>query len=147
MQHHAWHCKRLRAEKRFRFYGQLALGLAVAILVILVGSIVLRGYPGFTQTQVRLPIAFDPAILEILPGGDAADVPVSSYQRLVHKSLQAMFPAVSDHRELRSIYSLVSANAGSVIKPVLVKEPQLLLKTADIWLPLRAMPIYMSKAV
>jgi len=41
-----WHKTRMRAEKRFRFYGQCALGLAVLMLVVLVGSIVSRGYQG-----------------------------------------------------------------------------------------------------
>jgi len=128
--------KRLRAEKRFRFYGQFALGLAVAMLALLVGSIVVRGASGFTQTQVRLPIAFDPMTLQLPPGSDAADASVSSYQLLAQASLKAMFPEVTDHHELRDAYHLISGNSGAVLKPVLVRHPGLLGQTKNVWLPL-----------
>ena len=53
------HKNRLRAEKRFRRYGQCALGIAVLMLVVLIGSLIARGYQGFLQTQMRVAIHFD----------------------------------------------------------------------------------------
>ena len=37
--------KRYRAERRFRFYGQAAIGMAGLILVFLLGSIIFRPCP------------------------------------------------------------------------------------------------------
>jgi phosphate transport system permease protein len=48
-----WHHRRKRAERRFRLYGMLGLGVAVALLVLLLGIIIARGIQGFTQTQIQ----------------------------------------------------------------------------------------------
>jgi len=130
-----WHHRRRRAERRFRFYGQCALGLAMLMLVILVGSIVMRGASGFVQTQLRLAVMFDPTLLGLPPGSDAGDVPISNYQRLAQASLKAAFPGVVDRREGRDLSNLISLNAGAVLKRALVKEPELLGRTKNLWLP------------
>ncbi len=129
------HTKRLRAEKRFRRYGQVALSLGVLMLVILVGSIFERGYQGFAQTQLRLNITFDPALLEVEPGEDATALPPSRFQKLVQVALRAEFPQVTERRDLRSLYDIASGNAGSLIKNALAADPSLMGKSAQIWLP------------
>jgi phosphate transport system permease protein len=132
----AWHKKRLRAEKRFRFYGQFALALAVVILVILLGSIISRGYYGFFQTQVKLPITFDATVLELPLNGDPSELTPYSYARLAQQSLQRLFPEATDMSAQRDLAGLLSSNAGDVIKPVLEQDKALLGQTQDIWIPL-----------
>ncbi len=50
--------KRYAAEARFKFYGILALTLAVAFLVFFFVDIIGKGYKAFVQTQVKAEIAY-----------------------------------------------------------------------------------------
>jgi len=105
-----WHHKRLRAEKRFRFYGQCALGVAVLMLVLLIGSLMVRGVQGFSQTQIRIPLTYDAELL-----GDAPYTP-SGYQKIVQASLRQLFPEVTERADLKKLYGLASSGAGLKLK-------------------------------
>jgi phosphate transport system permease protein len=130
----ALHARRMKAEKRFRRYGQCALGLAVVILVILIGSLFMRGYQGVLQTQIRLPVTFDAEILALAEGGTPADASPSAYQRLVQNAIKAVFPEAAEQQ--RELLALVSNSNGLHVKQALVDEPALLGQTKDIWVML-----------
>ena len=55
-------------EKRFRIYGRIAIGIALAFLVTLFVSIFSKGIPGFFQHYVTIEVALDRAKLD--PAGD-----------------------------------------------------------------------------
>ena len=55
-------------EKRFRAYGRIAIGIALAFLVTLFVSIFSKGIPGFFQHYVTLNVTLDSAKLD--PTGD-----------------------------------------------------------------------------
>jgi phosphate transport system permease protein len=129
-----WHKKRVRAEKRFRLYGWCGLGAALFLLVLLLGIIFARGYEGFLQTQIRLPIIFDAAKLELAPGEEMRAVSSARYQRLVQESLKAQFPEVTDPRDLRALYSLISTGAGAALKRLADAEPAVFSTTREVWL-------------
>ena len=59
---------RRQRERRFKSYGQIAIGIALAFLVILFASIFSKGIPGFFQHYVTLEVTLDPAKLD--PAGD-----------------------------------------------------------------------------
>ena len=46
--------RRYAAERRFRFYGVLAISLAMLMLALLLYSIVSKGYGAFVQTEIAL---------------------------------------------------------------------------------------------
>lgn len=129
------HAKRLRAERRFRWYGRGALGLAVLILMLLLGSLVSTGYQGFLQTQLRLAITFDPQLLGISDPAGVQDVRVSSYQRLAMSALENTFPEVTEQAQRRRLFDLISINSGLAIRTVLRGDHSLLGKTVNIWVP------------
>ena len=52
--------KRYAAERRFRLYGMVAIGIAITALVVLLASVLGRGLPAFTQTVIRAEIFLDP---------------------------------------------------------------------------------------
>ena len=56
--------KRYRAERRFRFYGLLAIVASMVFLSLLFISIIGKGYTAFLQTFVELNVFFDPEILD-----------------------------------------------------------------------------------
>lgn len=129
------HRRRLAAERRFQCYGKLALGFSVLLLVLLLGSLIWRGVPGFMQTQIRLPIAFDASQLALEKGQDMAALSPASYNRLMHSSLKKLFPNVKEHAELRMMYNLIGSNAGIAIKTAIAKNPQMRDKEMELWLP------------
>ena len=66
--------KRYAAERRFRAYGVGAVGIAIAALVVLLGSILARGLPAFTQTFIQAEIFLDPAVLDPSGARDPEEV-------------------------------------------------------------------------
>lgn len=46
--------KRQRAEKRFKWYGRMALLFVVGLLMLFLGSLLIRGYSAFWKTEVLL---------------------------------------------------------------------------------------------
>src|SRR5690348_7785482 len=102
-----WHQKRMRAEKRFRFYGIAALGLAVLVLVSVLGTITLRGYTGFVQTRITLPITFDAEMIGIEAGTDIKTMPVSGFNRLTQHAIKNLFPAVTEPGQQRLLTNLI----------------------------------------
>ncbi len=129
-----WHTRRMRAEKRFRFYGLMALMLAVLVLVVLLGSLITRGYSGFLQTQIKVPVTFDTASLPLEEGRDNLRLlPASNYNRLVHDALLSQFPEVKDRKDRRQLYALVT-NSGVQLKRMMLAQEQLPVKM-ELWLP------------
>ncbi len=122
-----WHKKRQRAEKRFRLYGISALSLAVIVLVLVIFSLTARGYSGFLQTQIRLPVVFDAAII-------GADAPISAFNRLTLPALKTIFPKIADEGELRQLTALFGNN-GVHLKRAFDDHPEWLGKTVELWLP------------
>ena len=59
---------RQRREKRFRFYGLFAIGVALSFLVVLFVSIFSKGIPGFFQHYIQLEVYVDEKRID--PSGD-----------------------------------------------------------------------------
>ncbi|MDX2112576.1 MAG: phosphate ABC transporter permease PstA [Alphaproteobacteria bacterium] len=125
---------RLNAEKRFRWYGRAALGFAVLVLVLLIGSLFLRGAPGFVASKVILPVQLDAALLDMDEGRHPGSLPPAAYNRMIQQALKAQFPEVTQPSELRRLYGLVSASAGLSIKRLLQDDSKLLGTTQTITL-------------
>jgi phosphate transport system permease protein len=127
-----WHQKRLRAEKRFRFYGILALTFAVIVLVGVVGTLTHRGYTGFIQTQIVLPIIFDATIIGLDAGQDVKTLPVSGFNRLAQQSIKNLFPEVTDVGQQRKLTALISGNNGLALKNYLLTHPEILAQSTEL---------------
>lgn len=129
------HSKRLRAEKRFQWYGRAALGFALLCLVILLGSIAARGIPGFMQTHIRLDVPFDVALLELDEGETAPNVSPTRYNALLRAAFTTKFPAITDAGEQRELFKLIGSAAGLELKKLVNKDETMLGKTHTLWLP------------
>ncbi|NHB58236.1 phosphate ABC transporter permease PstA [Acinetobacter sp. 194] len=57
--------KRHRKEKAFKFFGLAAVITGLFFVVLLFGSILIKGIPAFWQNSLSLPIYFDPNIIEV----------------------------------------------------------------------------------
>ena len=130
-----WHAKRLRAEKRFQLYGKIALGLAVVMLLILLGSILSRGITGFVRTEIQLPFAFEVGELPIKNAGELAGLSGTAFVPAIQESLRSKFPDVQERADRRKLYDLMSEGAGLDLKDLLQTYPHMLTGKHEIWLP------------
>ena len=121
--------RRYARERRFRRLCLGALSLAALFLVVLLGSIVTRGWSGFVATEIRLEIAFDPARI------DAGNPRDGDYRRLVLDALLAHFPEARSRGDRRALLRLVSRGAPARLERMAVADPALIGGTVDIWLP------------
>ena len=113
--------KRMRCERRFHFYGGLAVVISIAFIIFLFSAIFVRGVGAFQQTYIALDIHIEDT---------------NNYQGMVKKSLKSLFPNVTKRKDQRALIKLISMNAGFVLKEHLeTNPPQFYHQTLTIWLP------------
>jgi phosphate transport system permease protein len=121
--------RRYRAERRFRYYGLSAIVLSLVFLALLFVSIVAKGYSAFQQTYIRLAVFFDPEVLK-------QDTLINAdYGALVRESLLKKFPQVESRKDKRLLTSMVSSGSVYRLRDMVLKDPELVGKTVEVWLP------------
>jgi phosphate transport system permease protein len=126
--------KRYRAEKRFRLYGLISVVIGVAALVVLFWEIFSSGLGGFQQTYIRLPVNFDPKILEITDARDSQQVRDGNYEGVVRAALAERFPDVRDRAGRRDLNGMLSIGAAFDLRDKLAAAPELLGQGKTYWL-------------
>ncbi|HEV7368414.1 phosphate ABC transporter permease PstA [Arenibaculum sp.] len=128
--------RRYAAERRFRLYGIAAIGVALGMLAILLGSIVSKGYTAFWQHDVVLEINFDPQ--EIDPAGtrDPAVLGGANYQALAREALRERFPEVDSRSDRRALNDLLSVGAAYELRSMVLENPDLIGTRQAVRLPL-----------
>ena len=127
--------KRRAAEKRFKFLGVLAIALGMLFLVTLFTSIISKGYSAFLQTYIQLEIHIDESRID--PDGSRLEETLSSadYGGVVKASLRKAFPDVTNRREKRTLYGIVSNGSSFILRDMVIKDPSLIGTTRTIWFP------------
>ncbi|MBN2809352.1 MAG: phosphate ABC transporter permease PstA [Deltaproteobacteria bacterium] len=121
--------KRYRAEKRFRFFGLLAIIISLMFLVVLFADIFWKGLPAFLQTNIKLSVFFDPVLL---PQDNPA---AADYNGLLKQSLQTMFPEVKGRSPKKELKKLLSTGAEYKLRDLVRKDASLPGTTREVWLP------------
>lgn len=130
--------RRYAAERRFRGYGIAAITIAIVALVVLLGSILSRGLPAFTQTFIKADIYLDPAVLD--PSGsrdpeEIGKVLTFSYAPMIQASLQGLAeemqagPAPGITPQL--LAGMVSEAATSQLRSYVMSNPDEIGKTVE----------------
>ena len=127
--------RRHAAERRFKIYGIVAIGLALVFLATLFVSIGSRGYTAFAQTFIQLEVELDPAVLDLGDGRDAKSLSAANYQGAVKQSIRALFPEVKKRRDRRKLASMISTGAAYQIRAMVLANPGLVGTTIDVWVP------------
>ncbi|PCI02321.1 MAG: phosphate ABC transporter, permease protein PstA [Hyphomicrobiales bacterium] len=119
--------RRHAAEKRFQWYGLGSIIIALGFLLLMVGSITIKGIGAFTQTRVALEIE--------LPSNEfnLNDLKATNYGAIVKKALRNAFPDVTKRRDKRKLYGLVSPYASFELQKMVIEDPALIGKTTKIW--------------
>jgi len=127
---------RIRAEARFKWYGRLALGFAIFCLFVLLGSIAIRGIPGFMHTQVVMDVKLDPALLELEEGDDIQSLSPARFNGMLRGAIADKFPALmADPANQRDLIKLFGSGAGMTLKQGIDKDQALLGTTQRFTLP------------
>ena len=127
--------RRRRAERRFRNLGRLAVLVGLAFLALMFVSIVARGYPAFWQTWVKLPVFFDPQVIDPGGSGDEEAIGAADYGALVKASIRSLFPEVGGRRDRRDLGKLVSPGAVFQLRRMTLEDPSLVGVRVEVWVP------------
>ena len=101
--------QRNKSEKRFQFYGLLAVGLAIFLLLVLLFKIFSTGFSAFNQTYLGVKI-------QIENGVNLSELDARSTLR---KNLRNMFPEAQSRSDKKNLYSLFSPGAYIEFKEML----------------------------
>jgi len=126
--------KRYAREKRFQWYGRLAVFTGFAFLFILLFDIVSKGYPAFTQQYIQVSVKFDADRLGVDPSSSEEALFQADYLGVVKNSLREMFPEASGRNEKRQLYRLISIGAEYQLRDYVIENPEVIGETQDIWL-------------
>jgi len=127
--------RRYAAEARFRLYGMLAVGAALAMLGLLLVKIAAAGYSGFTQTFVALDVAYDPAVLDPAGGRDPSALGGADYDGLIKQALGDLFPEATSRGDRRALNGLVSSGAAYALRQRILDDPARIGDSERVWVP------------
>ena len=125
--------KRYAREKRFRFFGIVSLLISFAFLLVLLFTIVNKGWPAFQQTYVKLDVELSEDLLKVNKDSDEDALYSANYSKVVKKSLQKMFPGVKGRKQKRGLKNIVSNSAAYDIRDKVIENPDLLGTTQSYW--------------
>jgi phosphate transport system permease protein len=127
---------RYRAERRFRLYGQLAIGFAVVALLVLLGTISIEAVSAFVQYDLELEVQLDAEAID--PSGDRSidSLRGGNYAAVLRDALRDRFPEVKARREKKELYALLSVGADYALQDYVMAHPDSIGSTRSFNLPL-----------
>lgn len=125
--------KRYAREKRFQWYGRLAVLAGFVFLFVLLVDIVIKGTPAFSQQFIKIDVHFDTQKLGL--DGAASDEAVfaANFAGLIKKSLRDMHPDVTGRKDKRLLYRLVSVGAQYEMRDRVIADRSLLDTHQSVW--------------
>lgn len=123
--------KRNRAEARFKTYGLIAIGIGVLMLVILLTSIIGRGYSAFQQTYLTVDVILDEAKLDKTGNRDIADIKKVStfgYKPLLVNAFEELVEtgAVTSDLKPKKMSGILSKGAEAQMRNAVIADPTLI---------------------
>ncbi|MEP3629495.1 MAG: phosphate ABC transporter permease PstA [Hyphomicrobiales bacterium] len=119
--------KRHRSEFRFRLFGMFAILLSLAFLLVIVGSIALRGTSAFRTSFIQIEMDLPADKL------DAKNIKGERFGKRLKAALRDKFPEAKSRKEKKKLYGLVSSTAEYSIRDQIVETPELIGTRANFW--------------
>lgn len=126
--------KRYRAERRFRTYGIVSIGIGMLALVGLFYEVISNGVGVFRQTYIQMEVEFDADVLGIVDATNPEQLRLANYQAVIRNALRKEFPSVRKRREKRALYSFISIGASFEMHEMMKRDASLLGQTKTLWL-------------
>jgi len=125
--------KRYRSEIRFRIFGCMSIVVGLLALLGLFVEIIGNGMGAFRQTYIQLDVHFDSGILGVTDAKQTHQLSLGNYRQLLRVSLLREADEELSRRQKRRIYSFISVGASFHLQKLLTQKPELLNKTAKVW--------------
>lgn len=140
--------RRHLSENIFKGLGLAAIVLALGFVALLFVDIVRKGAPAFTQSNLHLRVAFDPAIIGVEPAPIRADgqsdadfraanlkwqrdLAMLNWNKVIEASLRAEVPAGVEI-DTKDLLAIAETNARHEVREMFVADPSLLGKTVEL---------------
>jgi phosphate transport system permease protein len=129
--------RRHAAERRFRFYGVVAIVIGLGFLAVLLVSIVGKGYTAFVQTAITVPVEFTAEIID--KDNERASNPrvlVSANYPVIARNAVAKALGVSldDKAAMREVAKFVSDGSRANLREIVVADPSVVGTTREVTL-------------
>ena len=113
--------KRYKKEKRFILIGRMAVSLTIIFLVILLGSIILRGISGFYTTNISLKTTLSEEIIDPNQSKNIDEIFKASWRKVSRTAIYNKLDEYNDskniekstRKEKRDFIRLFSSNNAS----------------------------------
>ncbi|MCC3860219.1 phosphate ABC transporter permease PstA [Pseudemcibacter aquimaris] len=127
---------RYRKEKLFKTLAICSLGTAIGALLVVLISIFITGFSGFTETRITMNINMDEAVIgDISAMNDeerSAHVAGINANRMLISALQEKFPDVTSRRDTFAMLRLFSVGAQTDIRDAILVDPSIIGQTVSI---------------
>ena len=118
---------REHSEIRFRWFGKFAIGISLAFLFVMVGSILLKGKSALVSSDIAITIDLGPDNV------DKKNINETRFDALMKKSLRQTFPNVKSRKEKKKLYGLLSSDMGFELRDQILNDTSLLGSEAKLW--------------
>jgi phosphate transport system permease protein len=125
--------RRYWAERRFRFYGMLAVLFGIAFVVFLFATIFSQGISAFRQAYLKLDVFYDPQVIDPAGTREPETLALADYQAIIRTALRQRFPQVEGRRDTRELMRLVSRGAAFDLRDRVVSSPKLIGQRETLW--------------
>ena len=125
--------KRYAREKRFRYFGLFSIIISFLFLLVLLSTIIARGYPAFQQTYIKLDVVLDEETLGVNKKSNEDEIYTAKYVKIIKNSLITMFPDVEGRKQKRARKNLVSKSATYDLRDKVLKNPDLIGSKQSYW--------------
>tara|TARA_R110002073_G_scaffold120007_3_gene261705 strand:+ start:459 stop:1790 length:1332 start_codon:yes stop_codon:yes gene_type:complete len=139
--------RRYAAEARFKAYGIIAIGLALAAILTLFTTIISSGLPTFTETKIQLTVNIDEQVIDPSGERDPEILARANYRKLVLGAMSDLFPDVTGRRDKRELTGMLSRGASYQMQQAVTADPSLIGQTVTFDFPLASVMDLYSKGI
>lgn len=127
--------RRLNAERRFKFYGVIAISIALIFVLILFTNIISKGYSAFYRTLIEIKIEFNdkvqPEMLKQMSDTEINKLDLYSFSK---KNIYSNFPDIEKKSDKKKIIKLFSIEFEEEIKTYINKNKNNLGNTINLYI-------------
>ncbi len=127
--------KRYKKEKRFILLGRVAVSLTIIFLVILLGSILLKGISGFYTTNIFLQTNLSQEIIDPQDKKNVEEIYKSSWRKIARNSIYDVLSAKISRKDKRDFLKLFSRSSEFYIRDFTLKNLDSIGKEVKISIP------------